>query len=54
MFQYSLTKPLRAISANKDYVANKERNPDGQKEKTGSSRRPLTDINALAVRKCDR
>jgi hypothetical protein len=54
MLRYSLTEPLRAISANKNYVANKERNPYGQKEKTANSRRSLTDINALAVRKSDR
>jgi len=54
MLRYSLTKPLRAISANKNYVANKERNPYGQKEKSANSRRSLTDINALAVRKSDR
>jgi hypothetical protein len=54
MLRYSVTKPLRAISGNKNYVANKERNPYGQKEKSADGRRSRTDINALAVRKGDR
>src|SRR5580765_7605240 len=54
MLRYSLTKPLRAISAHKNYVANKERNRYAQKEKSANRCRSLTDINALAVRKCDR